>query len=253
MEKKPAVHLDQFITRLQQADGVEGLRGVMSQVTTDMGLGGFIYINRRIPKLMLCVSEQTVIASHSVEWTARRIEPDPGWVERIIVRAAADELPFFWGAPEPTTGALAQLPQDPPLAAGPAASHGWTVPIHDAVGRVAALSFTGAQDFAAFCHEIEAHRATLHVMAIYFHAHARKVLATQDRASTAHLTPRELQCLGWAAQGKSRTDIGQIMGVSPRTIKFHLENAQRKLNVAHTTQAVLRAALLGLITITEEF
>ncbi|HWO18818.1 MAG TPA: LuxR C-terminal-related transcriptional regulator [Kofleriaceae bacterium] len=247
------MHLEQFITRIQQSDGVEGLRGVMGQVTTEMGLGGFIYINRRIPKLLMCASEQTIIASASAKWTAPRIEPDPRWVEHVIVRAAADELPFFWGAPQPAAAAALELAPAPPLSAGAVASHGWTVPIHDAVGRVAALSFTGAQDFTAFCHEIEAHRATLHVMAIYFHAYVRRVLATQDRTSTAHLTPRELQCLGWAAQGKSRTDIGQIMGVSPRTIKFHLENAQRKLNVAHTTQAVLRAALLGLITITEEF
>lgn len=249
------MHLEQFIPRIQQSEGVEGLRGVMSQVTTEMGLGGFIYINRRIPRFLMCVSEQTIIASSSAEWSARRIEPDPRWIEHVIERAAADELPFYWGTPEPAAGAgsLEQLPHAPPLSAGPTASHGWTVPVHDAIGRVAALSFTGAQDFAAFCDEIEAHRATLHVMAIYFHAYVRRVLATQDRTSTANLTPRELQCLGWAAQGKSRTDIGQIMGVSPRTIKFHLENAQRKLNVAHTTQAVLRAALLGLITITEEF
>jgi LuxR family transcriptional activator of conjugal transfer of Ti plasmids len=249
------VQIDRFIIQIRESDGIEGLRRVMSRVTTDMGLGGFIYyINRRMHPQRIRVSEQTIIASFPAEWTARHVERDPSWIERIIVRAAADELPFYWGAPEPTgTSVLEWLLQAPPLAAGPAVSHGWTVPIHDAIGRVAALSFTAAQDFGALCHEVEAHRATLHVMAIYFHAYVRKALVTQGRASTASLTPRELQCLGWAAQGKSRTDIGQIIGVSPRTIKFHLENAQRKLNVAHTTQAVLRAALLGLITPTEEF
>lgn len=247
------MQIDDFITQIREPGGVEGLRGVMSRATTNMGLGGFIYISRRLHRLRIRVSEQIIIASFSAEWTARHVERDPSWSERIIVRAAADELPFFWGAPEPAAaGDLAWLPQDPLLAAGPVVSHGWTVPIHDALGRVAALSFTGAQGFGAFCHEVETHRATLHVMACYFHAHVHKAQVMQDRTPTAGLTPRELQCLGWAAQGKSRTDIGQIIGVSPRTIKFHLENAQRKLNVAHTTQAVLRAALLGLITITEE-
>ena len=67
------------------------------------------------------------------------------------------------------------------------------------------------------------------------------------------LTPRERLCLEWAAHGKSRTDIGLIIGLSPRTVKFHLENAQRKLNVSRTTQAVLLAVLHGLIEVPEGF
>jgi DNA-binding CsgD family transcriptional regulator len=235
------VHIAQFIAQLREVDGVEGLRLVMSRVTTDLGLGGFIYVNCCVHRLRMRVSDQLVVASRAAEWPARGLEPDPAWLEAIVRRAAADELPFYWGAP-----GAAQL------AADRASGHGWTVPFHDAIGRVAALSFTSARTLRGFCDAVEAHRATLHVMAIYFHAHVRKALVIQSHAAAANLTPRELQCLGWAARGKSRTDIGQIIGVSPRTIKFHLENAQRKLNVAHTTQAVLRAVLLGLITVTDE-
>ncbi|HEU4404371.1 MAG TPA: LuxR C-terminal-related transcriptional regulator [Polyangiaceae bacterium] len=247
------MRIDHFITQIRVASDVGGVRDIMSQAATSLGLGGFLYLSRRERGLPTQLSEQTVITSFPAEWTARHLARDSRWSGRILARAGADELPFFWGEPE---GADPNPPDRPSqelrLAAGPGADHGWTVPIHDPLCGVAALSFTGAQGFGALWRAVETHRATLHVMAIYFHARARKALAARGCAPAVGLTPRELQCLGWAALGKSRTDIGQIIGVSPRTIKFHLENAQRKLNVAHTTQAVLRAAQLGLIVTTEE-
>jgi DNA-binding CsgD family transcriptional regulator len=52
------------------------------------------------------------------------------------------------------------------------------------------------------------------------------------------LSPRELECLQWAAQGKSAWAIGQILKVSRRTAAFHLDNARAKLGVQNLRQAV---------------
>jgi LuxR family transcriptional activator of conjugal transfer of Ti plasmids len=123
--------------------------------------------------------------------------------------------------------------------------------VRNAAGRPAVMSFIGSRDLHRFKQTIELHRATLHAMTIYFQVYVCKMTSLQLSVPALALTPRERQCLEWAARGKSRSDIGQIMGLSPRTVKFHLENAQRKLNVARTTQAVLRAASLGLIAVTE--
>ncbi|MFD2053355.1 helix-turn-helix transcriptional regulator [Mesorhizobium calcicola] len=56
------------------------------------------------------------------------------------------------------------------------------------------------------------------------------------------LTPRELECLKWASRGKSAWDISQLLGVSRRTVTFHLENAKAKLGVRTISQAVVRLA-----------
>ncbi|WP_421275469.1 helix-turn-helix domain-containing protein [Aeromonas veronii] len=34
---------------------------------------------------------------------------------------------------------------------------------------------------------------------------------------------RELEVYPWAAEGKQVSDIAQIMGITPRTVTFHLE------------------------------
>ena len=55
------------------------------------------------------------------------------------------------------------------------------------------------------------------------------------------LNERELQCLTWSARGKTSPEIATILGLSKRTVNFHVENACRKLNVSTRTEAVVKA------------
>lgn len=61
------------------------------------------------------------------------------------------------------------------------------------------------------------------------------------------LREREVESLTWAARGKTFGEIGEILGLSKRTVEFHLENARRKLGVATRTQALIKAAAGHLI------
>lgn len=49
------------------------------------------------------------------------------------------------------------------------------------------------------------------------------------------LSPRELECLLWVSRGKSSADIGQIVGLSPRTVDSYLEKTCAKLRVRTRT------------------
>lgn len=60
----------------------------------------------------------------------------------------------------------------------------------------------------------------------------------------ASLTPREKEVLAWLARGKTDRDIGQILGISQRTVQKHLEHVYVKLGVETRTAAVLRAGAL---------
>lgn len=61
------------------------------------------------------------------------------------------------------------------------------------------------------------------------------------------LTARQIECLRWTAQGKSSWDISQILGISPRTVDEHLDNACRRLGVKRRSQAAVEAAKAGLL------
>jgi len=62
---------------------------------------------------------------------------------------------------------------------------------------------------------------------------------------SVHLTPRERDCLAFAAEGKSDWDIGQILGIAQSTVHAHVENAKRKLGVKTRMQAVAKLARAG--------
>ena len=53
------------------------------------------------------------------------------------------------------------------------------------------------------------------------------------------ISDREAQVLAWIAQGKSNRDIGDILGLSPRTINKHLERIFKKIGVENRTSAAV--------------
>ena len=56
-----------------------------------------------------------------------------------------------------------------------------------------------------------------------------------------HLTPRELELLGYLAEGCSNAEIAKQCWVSENTVKFHLKNIFRKLKVRDRGQAMMMA------------
>ncbi len=61
------------------------------------------------------------------------------------------------------------------------------------------------------------------------------------------LTNREIETLTWSARGKTSDEIASILGLSKRTVDFHMDNARAKLGVATRTQAVVKAVTGRLI------
>jgi DNA-binding NarL/FixJ family response regulator len=64
----------------------------------------------------------------------------------------------------------------------------------------------------------------------------------------SHLTPREVEILRLAADGHSNAQMAKMLWVTEQTIKFHLSNIYRKLDVANRTEASRWAQLHGLLS-----
>jgi DNA-binding CsgD family transcriptional regulator len=63
----------------------------------------------------------------------------------------------------------------------------------------------------------------------------------------AQLSPREIECLQWAAAGKSDADIAVLIGIKPATAHFHIEQAKKRLGVKTRIQAVAVGLLHGVV------
>jgi len=85
------------------------------------------------------------------------------------------------------------------------------------------------------------------VLAALITARLSRVARSAVWPKQVDLRQREVETLTWAARGKTFWEIGEILGLSKRTVEFHLENARRKLGVATRTQALIKAATGHLI------
>jgi DNA-binding NarL/FixJ family response regulator len=63
----------------------------------------------------------------------------------------------------------------------------------------------------------------------------------------AMLNDREIEALTWVARGKTSAQIAELIGLSKRTVDFHLDNARIKLGASTRTQAAIKAAIGKLI------
>jgi len=227
-----------FIDGLAIGSDAESLRKVLSEAGAALDLSCFAYLalpSRRgdAPRL---------ISTYPITWTDHYLQQRYERVDPVIVEALASPEPFEWGqefASQHLSKAQYALLDE---AAQFGIRCGFTVPIHDPQGPIAAVTFATDERRPQFERCIEHHRHVLQLMAMYFHAHARRRLSADHVVDGVALSPREFECLEWAARGKSAWDIGQILSITRRTAAFHLDNAKAKLGVRSICQAVARFA-----------
>ena len=77
----------------------------------------------------------------------------------------------------------------------------------------------------------------------------KQVQSGKDRAASRPgvLTSREIEVLHLLAQGQANKQIAARLGISERTVKFHVSAIFRKLDATNRTEAVTIAAQRGLI------
>jgi LuxR family quorum sensing-dependent transcriptional regulator len=113
---------------------------------------------------------------------------------------------------------------------------GIVVPIPSPSGMIGGVWMAGP-DFD----DREVHTPFLHPLALHvFHRLERLVGRSLQRKS--RLTDREREVLAWASEGKTAWEIGCILGISQRTVEWHVREACRKLGARNRLQAI---AILG--------
>ena len=116
---------------------------------------------------------------------------------------------------------------------------GFVVPIYQSGGYTGLVSLAGQGPMIT-----EESRSGLTLASIYLH-NKLMTLRRREAQENHDLTERELECLRWAAAGKSDWETGQILLISAKTVNYHIENAKRKFGVATRVQAIVAALRLG--------
>lgn len=154
----------------------------------------------------------------------------------------ADDRFATW---RPTTGL------DAIEVAGPAREHGIggaiIAPAYLPGGVIGAVVWATPDAHLDVAGIFAAEAPRLHATALRFMGAYHDARGELPCAGGARLTRREIQCLKWAALGKTDSEIAEIVQISAPTVRFHLKNAARKLRVVGRSQAVREAAALGYV------
>ncbi len=239
MSSRDAI-LQAFLDGLWTAGDAVALRSVADRAARQLGFDWFAYLN-------LAETGPILISTYSRAWTDHYFARGYERIDPVVRGARARTALFAWDG---GSAGAARGPEQRRLfsdAEDFGIRCGVTIPIRGAFGRFAALTFAGGRTDRDFAGLLEHSGDLLQLMGLYLHARAELALRERDVSRGPALSQREAECLAWAARGKTMVETGEIVGLRPRTIAFHLENARVKLDAANVTQAVAQAVRRRLI------
>ena len=121
------------------------------------------------------------------------------------------------------------------------------IPIHLPFGQISASSIhsldAGKTDFSK---EFELYADFFALLFRRFiTGYVSAIRTTRRIPSDCVLSKREVECLRWAALGKTDSEVGMIISLSHATIRYHMHRAGEKLNSVNRAQTIFKAGQLG--------
>lgn len=163
-------------------------------------------------------------------------------VDPTIRQASAHPQPVVW-----SSDAGRSQPEFWEEAQGFGVRHGWTMMTRGPHMTTGLLSLARSHD-AITTAELDANEMRL----VWLANQMQGILDTQSLGPglaepAPQLTNREREVLRWSADGKTAEETGTILGITERTVTYHVTSAMEKLDTTNKTQAVAKALLLKLI------
>lgn len=221
---------------------MEDIHEVLSDLCLSFGFDHFLYC-ARIPT-SLTQPSIVIVSGYPVEWREHYVRQDYRRTDPTVIHCATSTIPLVWDdllpveKRDPIARRIMEEARDFGL------RQGVSLPVHTARGETGMLNLAAT----SFHSEIRHFLPILHLLTAHIHEAMRQLVEVREITSRPTLSPRERECLLWAAEGKTSWEISQILRISERTVIFHLQNASAKLQVSTRQQAVARALSLGLLT-----
>jgi LuxR family quorum sensing-dependent transcriptional regulator len=234
----------EFLQNAQDVTSLEALTARFGEVVEPYGFSMFQYCHLATPGQPLM--PKTLFGKPDTRWNQRYREGRLFKRDPALSAIFANTRPFTWS----DIRATASLEVDCRVfddAAELGLHEGLVIPIHGPHGSVAGLQIVGADP------DLDpALRPTLHALGMMYGTLGLPLSELAgERAPKRGLSPREKECLLWAARGKSDWDTGMILGLSERTVSMHCDRARARLGARTRIQALATALRLGWITADE--
>ena len=166
----------------------------------------------------------------------------------IIQLARRQTLPIYWNRLDEKARFLQEGSMDVMgLAAEFGLRNGISFPLHGAAGENGILSFITAE--RASSDLLLESSPILSWMSNYIFEAAIRIVRKGLREGDPQeaLTDRETECLFWASEGKTSNEIACILGITERTVNYHLNQVTRKTGSMNRYQAIAKGVSSGIL------
>lgn len=163
-------------------------------------------------------------------------------IDPTVAQGGRSTMPFVWT--DELFASARDLWED---AKAYGLEYGWVQSCRDARGISGMLTLARSRENLS-ASELRAKTPAMSWLAQTAHfGMARCLTAKLLPEAAVTLSNREIEILRWTAEGKTSSEVADILRIAERTVNFHINNAMVKLNANNKTAAVIRASVLGLL------
>ena len=236
-------------------DFIDGMRDatdhaeICRRTTLEAGRMGYSFVTVwDFPSRGQSLENSVLLNTRPREYGERYIEKNYVAIDPLLLTVRRTLSPVAWSDIPPT-----QISEEGAqmfhAAKECGATNGIVIPIVQASGSISIFSASGGGPDVS-----PRARRALEIIGILSHQllqrTAKAAAGVPDPPPlTAPLTDREREILIWSALGRGADQIADILGISERTVRFHISTAMQKLGAANKTHAVALALARRLIEI----
>ncbi len=233
---------DTSLVELESITDEPELRAFINRLLPRYGLRHAVYHAVSLPSV--AKPNPVLVLTYPQQWVDRYIEQNYFNVDPVVTAGATSLLPIDWTS-------LDKSPRPAKRVFGEAIEfgigrQGLSFPVRGAVGDHALFTITADANDHDWSLLKRHYLRDFQVLAHFVHG---KVLDfyLEDPTPIKPLSPRERECLNWAARGKTNKVIARQLNISERVVRAYFESARHKLNCLNRGHVLARAVSLRLI------
>jgi LuxR family transcriptional regulator, quorum-sensing system regulator CciR len=242
--------VQEFIDSSRQLTDQDQLHGLLQGIREELGFNYFWLVQRVEIRTSVGGADEVTsmkvvaLSDYPEEWVQAYMNKDMAARDPVLRASHESGVGFSWSeipnmiALTPDQREVLELGRTVGIA------DGFTVP-----ARACGLT-NGACNFAIGVGRSLPRTNLLLAELIGIHSlNAAHMIVERNHSQTERrtLSPRQLDCIELVGRGKTDWEIARILGISPATVKEHIDDARRKYGVSKRVQVVLRAAFEGQI------
>jgi DNA-binding CsgD family transcriptional regulator len=236
--------LQAFLNAAGNSRTLPRLESAMTAYCHNSALSGFGYLG--FPHSLSVDSNPIHLSNYPAAWQDEYMSDALYDTDAVVLDSKRSSLPIIWSLDN-----IAARGVEAKAVFERAANYNihsvCTIPIRDKIGRLSAITFASEEKLGLFQAFLKENLAFLHLAAAFLQANVDRLTQDNPDVMQYNLTPREMSILQYISDGLTNKDAAEKLGITERTVTFHIDNAIHKLCARNRPHAVAMAIRYGLI------